>query len=114
MASETLYVARDGANAEQIQETLDAILAEIASDESELAAEARRAGLAPGETLTITVEETAPGFIPLAALALVFVKAAGTGAGGYAARRLWEDVIRPEVRRRRGANAVGRDVEPPE
>jgi hypothetical protein len=98
-----LYVDRGAARPDDLQESIEEILAESTSGESELTEEASALGLTSENKPTIAVEETAQGFEPLSTLAIVFVGAVGKEL----ARRLWVEVIRPEIKRRRGADAVG-------
>jgi hypothetical protein len=98
-----LYVERGEATKDELQETIDEILAEIATGEGELADEARAVGMSVDADTTIVVEEASQGFVPFAALALAFAGAAGKEL----AERFWEDVLLPEIRRRRSADAVG-------
>src|SRR5450759_846731 len=98
-----LYVERGEATKDEVQETIDEILAEIATGEGQLADETRVVGMSVDVDTTIVVKEAAQGFVPFAALALAFAGAAGKKL----AERFWEDVLLPEIRRRRTADAVG-------
>jgi hypothetical protein len=99
----TLYVERGSATGEELQGTIDAIVADIATGQGELADEARAAGVRADVYTGITVSEDAQGFLPFAALLVVFAGSAGKELAG----RFWEDVLLPEIRRRQGADAVG-------
>ncbi|HZV75793.1 MAG TPA: hypothetical protein VFF79_18960 [Conexibacter sp.] len=59
-----------------------------------------------GET-KISVRTPSAGFDPVTMLLLYFASADGKEIG----KRFWLEVLRPEIRRRRGADAVGEDVE---
>lgn len=107
MDETALYVSRGETEPDDLRTTIQDVLVEIATGEGELATEAQAAGLETGEEVQITVEEAGQNFLPAAALVLVFVKAGGAAAGTTLAKKLWSDVLLPEVRRRRGANAVG-------
>jgi hypothetical protein len=102
MSTTELYVKRGSATREELQETIDEILAEIAVGEGELADEARAAGMTVDADTKITVQED-QGFEPISMLALAFLGGVGKGL----ASKFWDDVVRPEIRRRRGADSVG-------
>jgi hypothetical protein len=98
-----IHVERGQATRDELQETIDQIMAEIATGHGELADETRAVGLSVDSSTGIAVNEAAQGFVPFAALLLAF---AG-GAGKELAGRFWVDVLKPEIRRRLGADAVG-------
>lgn len=110
MQETTLLVERGNASNSALQETIDQIVAEIEKDESDLAAEARTLGLGETNELKVTVTDPGQGFEPVSTLAVVLVGAMGKEI----AKRVWVEVIRPEIRRRRGADAVGEVEEGPE
>jgi hypothetical protein len=84
-----------------VQTAIDEILADLRAG-GDLAEDARAQGLELPEDLTITAEEPA-GLEPVTAIIVAFAGAAGKEF----AKRAWNDLILPEIRRRRGADAVG-------
>src|SRR5688572_5296388 len=100
MDTTELLVERGRATPAELQETIDEILAEIASGQGEVASETRNLGVEINAESRITVRDNAQGFEPFSALALAFA----TGVGKALVTRFWDDVIRPEIRRRRGAD----------
>jgi hypothetical protein len=107
MEETKLFVKRGKAENAALQETIDEIVAEIRMGEGEAATEARATGLEADGDLTVKVTDPGQGFEPVSTLAVVLVGAFGKEL----AKRVWVDVIRPEIRRRRGADAVG-ELEP--
>lgn len=103
MESTELYVERGRATSRQLQETIDEILTEIASGKGELADEAGAVGISVDASTKISVSDAGQGFEPFSALILAFAGGIGKGL----AAKFWVDVIRPEIRRRRGADSVG-------
>ena len=102
-----LHVTRGKIPPKDLQATIDEILAEIATGEGELADETRAVGMPVDGETRISVRSPSAGFDPATMLLLYFASAAGREVG----KRFWVKVLWPEIRRRRGADAVGGDSE---
>jgi hypothetical protein len=98
---------RGQASADEIQEIVNEVLAELGDPQSESAQLARGAGLEPEMLagLNVTVSEE-PGF-GLEILVVAFVLPVAV----HVTTTFWDDVVRPRLRRRLGAQAVGERIE---
>lgn len=106
-----LRFERGQADAEALQEVIDATLAELADESTDAAETARAAGLDPAELRDVSAEaeEDAQGADPI--LTAIVVSVAG-GLAKEVVVRLWDNVIWPRVRRRLGERAVGDRLDP--
>jgi hypothetical protein len=97
---------RGDAGAEEIQTSVDEILAELADPVSEASVAARMAGVEPDDLGDVTVEvrEGRQGAEPVLTAILVGI---AVKAGSTVAETLWREVIWPRLRRRLGARALG-------
>ena len=102
MPETRLFVERGSATASEVRETVEDIINELRSGDSEGAAAVRELGADPGQ-LQVEIDETGQGFDPVSTILI----AIGSGFGKEIAKRIWSEVIRPEIRRRRGADAIG-------
>jgi hypothetical protein len=97
---------RGDAGADEIQASVDEILAQLADPGSEVAEAARAAGIEPGDLgeVTVDVREDRQGAEPLLTAILVGI---AVKAGSTAVESLWRVVIWPRLRRRLGAGVLG-------
>src|SRR5690349_12188548 len=101
---------RGDASAEQLQEVVDEVLAELRAPDSEAADAARAAGL-DGPDLAgarVQVAEGQQGAEPVLTSIIVGII---ISAGSKVAESLWKDVLWPRIRRRLGWTAVKEEVE---
>jgi len=98
------------ANAAEIQMVADEVLDELHDEDSEAARQARKAGLDPSilANADINVREQGQGVEPILTTILVSISAE---VGAHIARRFWDEVLWPRLRRRFGANAVGEELD---
>lgn len=97
---------RGDAGADEIQASVDEIVAHLADPESEVARAARAAGLEPGDLgeVTVDVREDRQGAEPILTAIVVGI---AVKAGSTAVEALWRVVIWPRLRRRLGAGVLG-------
>ena len=97
---------RGDAGADEIQASVDEIVAHLADPESEVARAARAAGLEPGDLgeITVDVREDRQGAEPILTAIVVGI---AVKAGSTAVEALWRVVIWPRLRRRLGAGVLG-------
>jgi len=97
---------RGDAGADEIQASVDEIVAHLADPESEEARAARAAGLDPGDLgeVTVDVREDRQGAEPILTAIVVGI---AVKAGSSAVEALWRVVIWPRLRRRLGAGVLG-------
>ena len=101
---------RGDATADELQEVVDELLAELEEPDSEAAQRARRLGLRPEELAraTVRIREGAQGLEPVSTSILVGI---AISAGGKVAESLWKDILWPRLRRRLGGTAVKEPVD---
>jgi hypothetical protein len=108
MAQQTIQwrFERGDAGADEIQASVDEIMAQLANPASEVSGAARTAGIEPADLGDITVEvrEDRQGAEPVLTAILVGI---AVKAGSAAVEALWREVIWPRLRRRLGARALG-------
>lgn len=97
---------RGDASAAQLQEVVDEVLRQLSEPDSEIAAQARTAGLESADLSGVRVEvrEAEQGAEPILTTIVVGIAVA---AGSRIAETLWDEVIWPRLRRRLGARALG-------
>ena len=97
---------RGDAGADEIQLSVDEILAQLTDTTSEASGAARAAGIEPAglEGVTVEVREGRQGAEPILTTILVSV---AVKAGSTAAETLWREVIWPRLRRRLGTRVLG-------
>jgi hypothetical protein len=98
---------RGGASASRIQDVAREILAELDDPASEASGAARRAGLSRAELVGVRVEvtEAEHGADPFLTPIIVGIV---VSVGSQVVESLWEDVLWPRIRRRLGADAIGK------
>jgi hypothetical protein len=103
---------RGDASADQLQEVVDQVLAELKEPDSEAARAARAAGLERPDLAgaEVQVREGQQGAEPVLTTILVGII---ISAGSKVAESLWKDVIWPRIRRRLGWTAVKEEVAEP-
>jgi hypothetical protein len=105
----TVEYQRGTASATQLQEEIQAFWAELATDE-DLQGEVRDAGLDPAEvekldtSQAIEVTQEGEGIDPLTVTIIVALAPSAV----HVLDSLWDEVIVPWIRRRRGADALGK------
>jgi hypothetical protein len=101
-----LTFRRGDQGAEQLQEVIDEVLAELADPSSEAAEAARAAGMDVEEMsgVAVQVREDAQGAVPFLTEILIGI---AINAGTKAAEKLWTQVLWPRVKRRLGTRALG-------
>jgi hypothetical protein len=113
MEQQTVYwrFERGDAGADEIQSSVDEILAQLTDTTSEASGAARAAGIELGglEGVTIQVREGRHGAEPILTTILISIAAK---AGSTVAETLWREVIWPRLRRRLGARALGGRQDP--
>lgn len=104
-----LRFERGQADADELQETIDEILAELRDPSSELARRASREGLDPAKigAAKVTVKETDQGVVPLVAAIVVGI-AVEVGKDGMILA--WKKVISPQIEKRRSGLALGDEL----
>lgn len=102
---------RGDASADELQQVVDEVLAELKDPESEAASTAQRAGIDSVELLgvQVSVSEGQQGAEPVLTTILVGILVSATSK---VAESLWKDVIWPRIRRRLGWTAVKDEVDP--
>jgi hypothetical protein len=105
-----LLFKRGQASADQLQATIDEVLAELGQSGSDVHLRAESAGLDPQAVSpgNVVVTEPDQGFAPF--LIPIAISFAG-GVSAHIANTLWDELLWPEVRKRLGMNAVGKRVE---
>jgi hypothetical protein len=97
------------ATATELQTVADEVLNELGTPTSEAAKQARQANLNPEilSSAKIEIIEEQQGAEPILTTVLVGIT---IQVGSDIAKRLWDEVIWPRLRRRLGARAVGDEV----
>ena len=100
---------RGDAGADELQQVVDEVLAELDEPDSETRRVAQEAGLADEDLagVEVTVTEGQQGAEPVLTTILVGIL---VSAGSKVAESLWKDVIWPRIRRRLGWNAIKDEV----
>lgn len=100
-----LRFRRGAANADEIQQAVDELLAELGDPASTAATAARDAGYDPDELARarIRVRESGQGLDPMLVQVIVGIAVA---LGTKAAESYWTDIIWPRIRRRLGVDAL--------
>jgi hypothetical protein len=108
MTQQTVHwrFARGDAGADEIQASVDEIVAHLADPDSEESGAARAAGIEPADLgeVTVDVREGRQGAEPILTAILIGV---AVKAGSTVAETLWREVIWPRLRRRLGARVLG-------
>lgn len=104
---------RGDAGADDIQKSVDEIVAQLSEPDSEVAAAAREAGLDTADlgSVKVDVREGRQGAEPILTTILVGIV---IHAGSAMADTLWREVIWPRLRRRLGARVLGEKQAPAE
>lgn len=98
------------ASGDELQAVVDEVLLELRDPGSEAAQQARQAGLDPHllASADISVREEQQGLDPLLTTVLVGIT---VEVGSHVAKKFWDEVVWPRIRRRLGAKAVGDETE---
>jgi hypothetical protein len=100
---------RGDASADELQQVVDEVLAELSAPDSEARQAAQQAGIDAGELagVEVSVREGQQGAEPVLTTILVGIL---VSAGSKVAESLWKDVIWPRIRKRLGWTAVKEEV----
>jgi hypothetical protein len=100
---------RGDTTAQELQQIVDEVLAELAEPDSEAARSARSAGVELGDLTgaQVLIREGEQGAEPILTTILVGI---AISASSKVAESLWNDILWPRLRRRLGARALGDPV----
>ena len=103
---------RGDTTAQELQQVVDKVLAELAEPDSEAARNARAAGVRLEDLgdARVQIREGEQGAEPILTTILVGI---AISAGSKVAESLWKDILWPRLRRRLGAKALGEPVPDP-
>ncbi|HEY5783953.1 MAG TPA: hypothetical protein VIT65_04170 [Microlunatus sp.] len=111
MTRETLQMEfrRGDASADELQQVVDEVLAELSAPDSEVGLAAQHAGLDANDLVgvEVSVREGQQGAEPVLTTILVGIL---VSAGSKVAESLWKDVIWPRIRKRLGWTAVKDEI----
>ena len=111
MTEETLQMEfrRGDASADELQQVVDEVLAELSAPDSEVGLAAQQAGLDADDLVgvEVNVREGQQGVEPVLTTILVGIL---VSAGSKVAESLWKDVIWPRIRKRLGWTAVKDEI----
>jgi hypothetical protein len=104
---------RGSASASRIEDVAHEILAELDDPASEASSAAQRAGLSRADLVDARAEvtEAEHGADPFLTPIIIGI---AVSASSKVAESLWEDVLWPRIRRRLGADAIGKPADPAE
>jgi hypothetical protein len=115
--AQQIEIERGRDDAPEVAESARAALAALRGDPDALAAASASTGLSEQELLSVEVEAEEPsaGVEPISTIIIVTMAGKfAEGAGKEAMRKIWDEVIRPYIRRHRGSDAVGSVRDPDE